>query len=45
MQINLVPDNSIAAAPAGLTAAVEAAAAVFERDFPGDYTVNISYGW
>jgi FG-GAP-like repeat len=45
MQITLVPDGSIAFAPAGLTAAVEAAAAVFEQDFPGDYEVNISYGW
>jgi hypothetical protein len=45
MQITLVPDSSIAAAPAGLTAAVEAAAGVFEQDFPGNYNVNISYGW
>jgi hypothetical protein len=45
MQINLVPDNSISSAPAGLAAAVAAAAAVYEQDFPGNYTVNISYGW
>ena len=45
MQITLVPDSSIASAPFGLTAAVEAAAAVFEQDFPGNYTINISYGW
>src|ERR1700722_9576550 len=45
MQITLVPDNSIASAPAGLTAAVEAAAAVYEQDFPGNYNINISYGW
>ena len=45
MQITLIPDNSIASAPAGLTAAVEAAASVFEQDFPGNYNVNISYGW
>ncbi len=45
MQITLIPDNSIASAPAGLTAAVEAAASSFEQDFPGDYNVNISYGW
>jgi serralysin len=49
MQITLVPDSSFASAPAGvgagLTAAVEAAAAVFEQDFPGNYNVNISYGW
>jgi hypothetical protein len=45
MQITLVPDSSIASAPPGLTAAVEAAASIFEQDFPGDYNVNISYGW
>jgi len=45
MQITFVPDSSIASAPAGLTAAVEAAAGVFEQDFPGNYNVNISYGW
>jgi hypothetical protein len=45
MQITLIPDSSIASAPAGLTAAVEAAASVFEHDFPGNYNVNISYGW
>jgi FG-GAP-like repeat len=45
MQITLVPDSSIASAPAGLTAAVEAAADIFEQDFPGSYNVNISYGW
>jgi hypothetical protein len=47
MQITLIPDSSIASAPepAELTTAVEAAAAVFEQDFPGNYNVNISYGW
>ena len=45
MEINLVPDSSVAFAPAGFTAAVEAAASVFDEDFPGSYTVNISYGW
>jgi hypothetical protein len=45
MQITLVPDSSIASAPPGLTAAVEAAADIFEQDFSGDYNVNISYGW
>jgi hypothetical protein len=45
MQINLVPDSSVAFAPSGLTAAVEAAAAIYEHDFPGNYNVNISYGW
>ena len=45
MEIKLVPDSSIASAPAGLTAAVQAAANVFDEDFPGDYTINVSYGW
>jgi hypothetical protein len=45
MEITLVPDSSIALAPAGLTAAVEAAAAIYEQDFPGNYNINISYGW
>jgi hypothetical protein len=45
MQINLVPDASVGLAPAGFTAAVQAAAAVFDQDFPGNYTVNIAYGW
>ena len=45
MQITLVPDSSIALAPAGLTAAVDAAAAIYEQDFPGNYNINISYGW
>jgi hypothetical protein len=35
MQITLVPDSSIASAPPGLTAAVEAAADIFEQDFSG----------
>src|SRR3984885_9041760 len=45
MRITLVPDGSIASAPFGLTAAVEAAASIFEQDFPGNYNINISYGW
>ena len=45
MQITLVPDSSIASAPFGLMAAVEAASSIFEQDFPGNYNVNISYGW
>ena len=45
MRINLVPDSSIASAPPGLTAAVQAAAAIYDQDFPGNYTINISYGW
>ncbi len=45
MQINLVPDDSVSSAPSGFTAAVQAAADIFDQDFPGNYTVNISYGW
>jgi hypothetical protein len=45
MQINLIPDAGVSQAPAGFTAAVQAAAEVFEQDFTGNYTVNISYGW
>jgi hypothetical protein len=45
MQITLIPGSSIASAPAGLTKAVEEAASVFEQDFPGNYNVNITYGW
>jgi len=45
MQINLIPDSSVSSAPAGFTAAVQAAAAVYDQDFPGDYVVNITYGW
>ena len=45
MHITLVPDSSVASAPAGFTAAVATAADIFDQDFPGNYNVNISYGW
>jgi hypothetical protein len=45
MQINLIPDSSVSSAPIGFTAAIQAAADVFEQDFSGNYTVNIRYGW
>ena len=45
MQINLIPDSSVSSAPVGFTAAMQAAADVFEQDFSGNYTVNIRYGW
>ena len=45
MRINLVADASVASAPSGFSAAIEAAAAVYEAAFPGAYTVNIRYGW
>ena len=37
--------TAVSAAPAGFTAAIQAAAEVFEQDFSGNYTVNIDYGW
>ncbi|MGA2944898.1 MAG: NF038122 family metalloprotease, partial [Xanthobacteraceae bacterium] len=39
------PDSSVSSAPAGFTAAVQAAADIYEQDFAGNYTVNITYGW
>ena len=45
MQINLIADNSVASAPAGFVAMVQAAAAIYEQAFSGNYTVNITYGW
>jgi Bacterial Ig-like domain len=45
MKINLIPDNSVSSAPAGFTEMIETAASVYEQDFPGNYTVNITYGW
>jgi hypothetical protein len=45
MNINLIPDASVASAPAGFVQAVQAAANIFDGDFPGNYTVNIGYGW
>jgi hypothetical protein len=45
MNINLIPDASVASAPAGFVQAVQAAANIFDEDFPGNYTVNIGYGW
>jgi hypothetical protein len=44
MQINPIADNSVSSAPAGFTAAVLAAANVFDEDFPGNYIVSIRYG-
>ena len=45
MEINLIPDSSVSSAPTGFTAAVEAAANIFDQDFLGNFTVNITYGW
>ncbi len=45
MQIDLIADSSVASAPAGFTAAVQAAAQIYDLLFPGNYTINIRYGW
>jgi hypothetical protein len=45
MDINLIPDSSVGSAPTGFTAAIQAAANIFDQDFLGNYTVNITYGW
>jgi len=36
MNINLIPDASVASAPAGFVQAVQAAANIFDEDFPGN---------
>src|SRR5262249_33852707 len=44
--INLIPDASVASAPAGFVQAIQAAAAIYEQAFKGDnITINIAYGW
>ena len=45
MQINLIADGSVGLAPAGFTAAVQAAANIYDQAFAGNYVVNIRYGW
>ena len=45
MDINLIADSSVSSAPAEFTAAIQAAANIFDQDFLGNYTVNITYGW
>jgi hypothetical protein len=45
MEIKLIADTSVYSAPAGFTAAIQAAAAIYDELFPGNYTVNIRYGW
>ena len=45
MEINLIADSSVSSAPAGFKAAVEEAAQIYDALFPGNYTVNIRYGW
>ena len=45
MFINLIADDSVSSAPAGFTAAVQAAANLFDGTFSDNITVNIRYGW
>jgi FG-GAP-like repeat/Calx-beta domain/Bacterial pre-peptidase C-terminal domain len=45
MHINLIPDSTIASAPSGFTAAVQAAATMLEQAFTDNVTINIRYGW
>src|SRR5215468_3254284 len=43
--INLIPDSSVASAPAGFVQAIQAAAAIYEQTFHDNITLNIDYGW
>src|SRR5438874_4527408 len=45
MNINLIPDRSVASAPAGFTAAVRSAADLIQQTFTDNITLNIRYGW
>ena len=45
MQVNLVADSSVSSAPASFKAAVQEAAQIYDVLFPGNYTINIRYGW
>jgi hypothetical protein len=45
MIINLIPDSSVAQAPSGFTAAVQAAANNFDQTFIDNITINVRYGW
>src|ERR1700722_926407 len=45
MQINLIADGSVGSAPAGFTAAVQAAANIYDQAFIGNYIGKIRYGW
>ena len=45
MQINLIDDSSVSAAPAGFTAAVAAAAQFLDNLITSPITVNILVGW
>src|ERR1700743_2951650 len=45
MQINVTFDSSVASAPVGSQAAVQAAVQYFEQTFSTPITVNITFGW
>jgi hypothetical protein len=45
VQINLIADSSVSKAPAGFTTAIEEAAQIYDQLFPGNYTINLRYGW
>ena len=45
LHINVSYDPSVASAPAGFTAAVDAAVQFFETTFSNDITINIAVGW
>ena len=45
MQINITYDASVSGAPAGFTAAVDAAVAYYEDNLDAPVTINITTGW
>ena len=45
MNIQLIPDSSVATAPAGFAADVQEAANILDQDFTDNITINIRYGW
>src|SRR3954462_14154311 len=45
MQINLIQDASVAAAPSGFAATIRAAADVLQQTFRDNVTLNIRFGW
>ena len=45
MQINITYDASVSGAPAGFTAAVDAAVQYFEDNLSAAVTINITIGW
>ena len=45
MIINLLADDSVAAAPSGFTTALRAAADLIQQSFTDNITLNLRYGW